>query len=76
MLGYLLSGDPAVAFNNISSHIPCRMKAHPFFIARPHRVSKHTRQVPLGKKYPRRFTCHHLLLLFPSLSEQGELPLR
>jgi hypothetical protein len=76
MLGYVLSGDPDVAFRNIASRVPCRMEAHPSFLNRPHRVSKHTRRPPSGKSYPSRFACHHLLLEFPSLSEQGELPLQ
>ena len=75
MLGYLLSGDPHIAFSSIAARVPCTLKPHDFFKKRPHCVSRHIRTSPPGKSYVRRFTCHHLLLQFPSLSPEQELPL-
>jgi hypothetical protein len=75
MLGYLLSGDPEVAFLRIASRLHCRLTPHASFPNRPHRISRHNRTPPRGKGYPRRFTCHHLMLQFPSLAPEPELPL-
>jgi hypothetical protein len=75
MLGYLLSGEPEDAFRRIALRLRCRLAAHTSFASRPHRVSRHHRAPPKGKGYPRRFTCHHLMLQFPSLSHEPELPL-
>jgi hypothetical protein len=74
MLGYLLSGEPEAAFRRIASRLHCRLLSHASFGNRPHRISRHNRTPPSGKGYPRRFTCHHLILQFPSL--EPELPLR
>jgi len=75
MLGYLLSGTPEVTFGSIASSVPCILEPHGSFSNCPHRVSRHSRKVPAGKCYSHRFTCHHLLLQFPGLSAQPELPL-
>ena len=77
MLGYLLSNDdPETAFQCIASRLHCPLKPHTCFRDRPHRVSRHNRIPPPGRSYPRRFTCHHLMLQFPSLSPEPELPLK
>jgi hypothetical protein len=64
MLAYLLSGSPAVVFNNISQKCSCKLESHPKFPSRPHKRSCHNRNVPQGKKYPVSFQCHHLILEF------------
>lgn len=61
MLGYLVSGDPVIAFSCISDQIPCDLAFHPAFRDRDHRTSDHRRTVPPGKRYPREFRCHHLI---------------
>jgi hypothetical protein len=68
MLGYLLSGSPAIVFKNISAKVPCSLEDHPEFPDRPHRFSRHHRQVEAGKSYPRDFRCHHMILEFPELA--------
>jgi hypothetical protein len=52
MIGYLLSGNPAKAFENIATEIPCRLNAHHEFANRPHKVSEHKRSVKKDKPYP------------------------
>jgi len=75
MLGYLLLGDHNKAFRNIAAKLPCVLVHHAGFPHRAHRVSHHVRRVPRGKLYPRDFTCHHLIMLFPALAAQRQLPL-
>jgi hypothetical protein len=62
MLGYLLRGNPQQAFNNIEKSIPCRLSNHPDFANREHKISDHQREVPIDKKYPSNFRCHHMIL--------------
>jgi len=62
MLGYLVVGDPARAFDNIAASVPCQLAHHPSFPNRDHRTSDHLRAVPTGRDYPREFRCHHMLL--------------
>lgn len=62
MLGYLLSGDPEIAFQNISTRLGCTLAKHPDLMRRNHRVSDHQRAIPTGKSYPHSFQCHHLML--------------
>jgi hypothetical protein len=64
MLGYLVSGNPARAINNIAAGVPCELAPHPQFLDRDHRTSDHERNVPSGKPYPREFRCHHMILSF------------
>jgi hypothetical protein len=68
ILGYLLSGSPADAFNAIASEVPCVLSNHPSFTSRPHKLSRHVRSVPAGESYPVTFHCHHLILEFRELS--------
>lgn len=67
IIGYLLSGTPADAFNRIGAAIPCALANHPAFPLRPHKYSDHVRIIPMDKSYPPKFQCNHLLLEFPSL---------
>jgi len=62
MLGYLLSGSSADALQNIALKLGCRVDAVPSFSTRAHGISNHRRTVPVGKKYPADFGCHHLVL--------------
>lgn len=62
MLGYLLSGDPNIAFNNIENGVPCTLTHYQAFVDRDHKTSDHIRTVPPGKHYPANFRCHHLIL--------------
>jgi len=62
MLGYCLGNNSQETFNNISVALPCTLSNHPNFIDRDHKISDHQRNVPVGKEYPVKFRCHHLLL--------------
>jgi len=62
MLGYLLYGEPNIAFSNIECGVPCTLSHHQEFIERNHKTSDHIRIVPLDKTYPAHFRCHHLIL--------------
>jgi hypothetical protein len=68
MLGYLLSGTPGRAFDELEAKIPCTLAVHPGFVDRAARVSDHTRQVEPQKAYPINFRCHHLILEFIGFS--------
>lgn len=62
MLGYLLAGDPVIAFENIEMKVPCCLEDYPDFTSYNHKTSNHDRSVPVGKGYPINFRCHHLLM--------------
>jgi len=62
MLGYLVTGNPASAFDNIAAKIPGELRTHPDFTDRDHRTSDHVRSPPPGKGYPSDFRCHHMIL--------------
>ncbi len=62
MLGYLLKGIPETAFKNIAVAVPCVLSDHPDFSGHNHKISDHQRNLPVGKTYPVKFRCHHLLL--------------
>ena len=62
MLGLLVSGSPEHALQNISAKLPTTLANCPPHIARPHRISIHSRTVPAEKSYPQEFTLHHLIL--------------
>ncbi len=62
MLGLLISGSPEHAFQNISAKLPAKLDKCPPHLARPHRISIHSRTVPAEKSYPQEFTLHHLIL--------------
>ncbi len=62
LIGYLLSGNPAVVFDGIRAHIGQLLMPHQAFSGRNHRTTTHKREVPKGKHYPRDFLCHHLVM--------------
>ena len=62
MLGYLLSGVPQRAFDNIALQLGSPLLPHPLFKLRNHRVSYHKRTVPPLRDYPRSLCCHHLII--------------
>lgn len=62
MLGYLLTGYPAKAFENIAIKTPCTLNDHQDFTSHNHKYSGHVRSVPVGKSYPVNFRCHHLIM--------------
>ncbi len=61
MIGYLLGGTTQKAFDAISAKLQCTLASVAVFVARAHRMSRHSRTIPAGKSYPESFTCHHLL---------------
>jgi len=63
MLGYMLSGQPGKAFSEIAKKLRVKLKRHPDFPDRDHRVSSHRRKVSGSKVYPSNFLCHHLLMV-------------
>ncbi len=62
MLGYLLSGEPSIVFNNISKKGGWELTCHSRFSGRDHKTSEHESEVPEGKPYQIYFRCHHLIL--------------
>lgn len=62
MVAYLLKGAAESVFKKIAEVLPCQLHGHTAFPGRPHRFSEHVRTVGLGKTYPQRFRCHHLVL--------------
>jgi hypothetical protein len=62
MVGYLRSGEPEAAFVAIGEELQVRMAAIRRLKTRPHRLSSHQRQVEKGKRYPKQFRCHHLVM--------------
>lgn len=61
MLGYLVAGDPLIAFASVAVELACELENHPDFPERDHKTSRHQRAVPPGKHYPRGFRCHHMI---------------
>ena len=62
MIGYLINGDAERFFDNVARALQAELLPHNLVTVRPHRISSHVRHVPLGKKYPALFTCHHLVM--------------
>lgn len=62
MLGYLLSGSPHEAFENISAGLRCTLQNEPNFSGRNHKTSDHERTAETCRDSPREFRCHHLLV--------------
>jgi len=61
MIGYLLSGDPAKALENIASKGEIILEVTGDFPTRPYRWSRHRRYPPPGMKSPVEFGCHHFI---------------
>jgi hypothetical protein len=73
MLGYLLSGEAAEAFDAIAQKLSCTLNPIQETSARNSRVSKHVRLVPADKKYPASFSCYHMILEFLGLRRASPL---
>lgn len=73
MLGYLLNGEAAEAFDAIAQKLSCALHPVPEHSARNNRVSEHTRSVPAGKNYPASFSCYHMILEYVGLSRASPL---
>ena len=71
MLGYLLAGAAVDALTGIEKALGVTLEQVPAHSTRPHRVSRHLRDVPTGKNYPSDFCCYHLILEFPGLSRSS-----
>lgn len=67
MLGYLLKGKAEDALKTISNVLNCTLDELPDHTDKPNRLSRHSRTVPLGKPYPNKFDCYHLIFCFPGL---------
>jgi hypothetical protein len=66
MLGYLLQGEVVRAFAIIGNRLGQTLTAHPHFVDRPHRTTRHQRRRLPHPSSPADFTCHHLLLQIPT----------
>lgn len=73
MLGYLLNGEAAEAFDTIAKKLSCPLDPIPEHSSKNNRVSKHVRSVPTGKNYPVSFSCYHMILEFVGLSRAPPL---
>jgi hypothetical protein len=62
LIGYLISGTPAVVFDGIAARIGQLLLSPDEFMGRNHRASVHQREVPKGRPYPKHFHCHHLVM--------------
>jgi hypothetical protein len=63
MLGYLITGDARVAFENIAEQTPCNITVVAVPAPRQQAMSEHHRIIPAGKQYAVAFRCHHLIML-------------
>ncbi len=63
MVGYLLQGQPARVFMNVSQVLSCILQQYPAFPDRDHRISGHQRTLS-GNLQPTAFYCHHLIMSF------------
>ena len=63
MMGYLLSGNPAVALENIARAADCTLDDYPDAPDRHHKTSTHDRTAPTCAAAPTPFRCHHLILV-------------
>ncbi len=59
MLGYLLSGDSEQTLKNVAKKIRKRLRTHPEFENRNHKISKHIRSGVDDRK-KETFFCHHM----------------
>lgn len=62
MIGYLCSGDIGATLTNLEAKLGVALEPILHSTIPNHRKSQHSRKVPVGKKYPVEFTCHHLIL--------------
>ncbi len=61
MLGYLVGGQPQLAFAQIARALSVGLRPHARTSALHHRMSDHKRTVPSGKRFPEDFQCHHFI---------------
>lgn len=61
MLGYLVGGEPRLAFARIAKSLSAVLRSHTRALALHHRMSEHQRTVPSKKRYPAEFRCHHFI---------------
>ncbi|MER2197162.1 hypothetical protein ABS771_20040 [Methylobacterium brachiatum] len=64
MLGYLLTGEAADVFFNLTNRHHITLEISENNLQRAERYSDHRRTVPPGKFYPEIFRCHHVILGF------------
>jgi hypothetical protein len=62
LIGYLLNVDSESVLSRIGQDIKFQPNRSEIFSNRLHCFSDHERKVPLGKPYPARLRCHHLLM--------------
>ena len=62
ILGYLLRGSPARAFENISVSLACHLRPLSGFSTRHHRISDHFRNLTRADFISGPFQCHHLIM--------------
>lgn len=67
MLGYLLAGDSAEALSAIGTALGCTLEPLADHLDKPASLSRHDRTIPVGKSYPARFECYHIILSWPDL---------
>ncbi len=72
MVAYLMDGEPERFLANVGARLGVEMTEFTASRARPHRTSRHTRSVPVGKEYPVDFTCHHIVMLLTNTSAQPQ----
>jgi hypothetical protein len=72
MMGYLLSGSPAVAFENIERAAACKLEEFPEALGRPHKVSSHNRTAATCATAPSPFRCHHILLVLSEATSEPD----
>lgn len=74
MLCYFKFGSVTTLLGNIEKRLGCVLLEYKGFSDRPHRVSEHTREVPLGKEgiYPSHFRCHHIIMSLFSQNQTTE----
>jgi hypothetical protein len=63
MIGYFAEGDASVTFACIEAAVGHRLRNHPRFTDRPHKLSDHRREDLPDNNSPIDFCCHHLIML-------------
>ena len=73
LLGYLLTGSPAVAFENIARAAGCTLDDYPDAPNRHHKTSTHDRTATTCATAPTPFRCHHLLLVISGAGTEEQM---
>jgi hypothetical protein len=66
MVGYALKDAADELFTSIEEALGTALATANPATARSHRMSRHIRDVPIGKPYPRNFLLHHMIMQFRS----------